>query len=52
VWRKLGDKEHKLNKREKVKREECAHIKEHEKDRERTDRKRQQVKPNMNRVEE
>jgi hypothetical protein len=41
-----------LNRGEKVKRAECAHIKEHEKDRERTDRKRQQVKPNMNRAEE
>jgi hypothetical protein len=41
-----------MNIREKVKREECAHIKEHEKDRERTDRQRQQVKPNMNRAEE
>jgi hypothetical protein len=52
VWRKLRDKEQKLNIREKVKREECAHIKEHEKDKEIIDRQRQQVKPNMNRVEE
>jgi hypothetical protein len=49
---KLREKELKLNRREKVKRAECAHIKEHEKDRERTDRQRQQVKPNMNRAEE
>jgi hypothetical protein len=41
-----------MNIGEKVKREECAHIKEHEKDRERTDRRRQQVKPSMNREEE
>ena len=37
---------------EKVKREECAHIKKHDKDRERTERKRQQVKSSMNRAEE
>jgi hypothetical protein len=48
----LRDKEHKLNIREKVKRAECAHIKENEKDRERIDRKRQQVKPSMNRAKE
>jgi hypothetical protein len=41
-----------LNRREKVKRAECTHIKENEKDRERTNRQRQQVKPNMNRAEE
>ena len=48
----LRDKEHKMNIREKVKRIECAHIKEHEKDGKRRDRQRQQVKPNMNREEE
>jgi hypothetical protein len=35
-----------------VKREEIAHIKEYEKNRERMDRKRQQVKPSMKRLEE
>jgi hypothetical protein len=30
--------EEKLNRKEKVKREECAHIKDHEKDKERTNR--------------
>jgi hypothetical protein len=49
---KLREKEQKLNRKEKVEREECAHIKKDEKDRERIDRQRQQVKPNMNREEE
>jgi hypothetical protein len=40
------------NRGEKGKRAECAHIKEHEKDKERIDIKRQKVKPSMNRVEE
>jgi hypothetical protein len=40
-----------MNRTEKVKRSKCAHIKEHEKERERTDRKRQQVKPSINRAE-
>jgi hypothetical protein len=52
VCRKVREKEQKLNIREKVKRTERAHIKEHEKDRERTDRQRHQVKPNMNRAKE
>jgi hypothetical protein len=41
-----------MNIKEKVEREECAHVKKDEKDRERIDRQRQQVKPNMNREEE
>jgi hypothetical protein len=49
---KLRDEKQKLNITEKVKREECTHTKEHERNRERTDRKRQQVKPSMNRTEE
>jgi hypothetical protein len=35
-----------------VKRTECADIKEHEKNKERPDRERQQVKSSMNRAEE
>jgi hypothetical protein len=41
-----------LNRTEKVKRSKCAHIKENEKDRERTDRKRYKFKPSMNKAEE
>jgi hypothetical protein len=40
-----------MNKKEKVEREECIHIKRDEKDREIIDRQRQQVNPNMYREE-
>ena len=49
---KLIDEKQNMNRTKKVKRAECIHIKEDERNRERTDRKRQQVKPSMNRTEE